>query len=575
MVDNLNPFALLKEEMENDEVAIRVNAIHRLRTVVTIIGADTFKSQILPYLEGLIRKEDDEVLYAIAEELGKISTLVTGTQLALLPPLEVLAAVEETVVRDKAVGSLVFISDLMTDMEIQNNYIPLVLRLASNEWFTGRVSAVNLITPIYPRAGPLKEKLRPKFIELCNEETPMVRRAVANKIGDLAAVVGKDLVLSELIPIFKQLAADEQDSVKVLCLTSLKQIAKLLNKEENKTHTLPIIIGATEDKSWKIRLTLAKNFPALAEAFGKEITDISLIQIFTTLLKDAETDVRIAAVQSLGTFIKTISADKLNLLIPQIQALARDNSSQVRSDICGVIASVVPLLGKDVSYSKLYPHLLELIGDKEALVKISCAKSFTQFATVLGPELMTSLAPHLKDLIDDKRCRVRDAGYDALFDLALAYQNQDLFTKQIEPLLFTFLKDKANMIREVGGKRLPSLIQTYKNQWFTSNCLPRLLEVLNKQNSYIFRINGLYCLRAAAQSLPSEVINDKILPILLKNGKDEVPNVRLVVVKILKSLILKFDSNTVSHQLKPLLQELSNDNDKDVQFYAHDALISL
>lgn len=38
----------------------------------------------------------------------------------------------------------------------------------------------------------------------------MVRRAVANRIGDLAAVVGKDLVLSELIPIFKQLAADEQ-----------------------------------------------------------------------------------------------------------------------------------------------------------------------------------------------------------------------------------------------------------------------------------------------------------------------------------------------------------------------------
>lgn len=68
----------------------------------------------------------------------------------------------------------------------------------------------------------------------------------------------------------------------------------------------------------------------MAEAFGKEITDISLIQIFTTLLKDAETDVRIAAVQSLSTFIKTISADKLSILIPQIQALARDNSNQVK-----------------------------------------------------------------------------------------------------------------------------------------------------------------------------------------------------------------------------------------------------
>lgn len=62
-------------------------------------------------------------------------------------------------------------------------------------------------------------------------------------------------------------------------------------------------------------------------------------------------------------------------------------------------------------------------------IKISCAKSVTQFATILGPELMTSLAPHLKELIDDKKCRVRDAGYEALFDLAVAYQVKILYTR--------------------------------------------------------------------------------------------------------------------------------------------------
>lgn len=83
MFENLNAFDLLKEEMDNDEVAIRVNAMHRLRTVVTVQGSESFKSQILPYIEGrsisslfykkgLIKKEDDEVLFAIAEELGSI-----------------------------------------------------------------------------------------------------------------------------------------------------------------------------------------------------------------------------------------------------------------------------------------------------------------------------------------------------------------------------------------------------------------------------------------------------------------------------------------------------------------------
>jgi len=52
MYENLNPFELVKEEMTHDEVTVRVNAVHRLRTVVTVMGNDSFKTQILPYFEG-------------------------------------------------------------------------------------------------------------------------------------------------------------------------------------------------------------------------------------------------------------------------------------------------------------------------------------------------------------------------------------------------------------------------------------------------------------------------------------------------------------------------------------------
>jgi hypothetical protein len=58
-----------------------------------------------------------------------------------------------------------------------------VIKLASGEWFTGRVSSCALFFPAYSRAGPQKEKLRKKFVELCNEDTPMIRRACASKIG--------------------------------------------------------------------------------------------------------------------------------------------------------------------------------------------------------------------------------------------------------------------------------------------------------------------------------------------------------------------------------------------------------
>ena len=37
---DLSSFELLKEEMESDEIYIRINAIHRLKIVSTLMGAD-------------------------------------------------------------------------------------------------------------------------------------------------------------------------------------------------------------------------------------------------------------------------------------------------------------------------------------------------------------------------------------------------------------------------------------------------------------------------------------------------------------------------------------------------------
>ena len=49
-----NPFELLKEEMESDELFLRVNAIHRIKIVCEVIGTDQIKSQLIPYLDKLI-----------------------------------------------------------------------------------------------------------------------------------------------------------------------------------------------------------------------------------------------------------------------------------------------------------------------------------------------------------------------------------------------------------------------------------------------------------------------------------------------------------------------------------------
>jgi serine/threonine-protein phosphatase 2A regulatory subunit A len=180
--------------MTNEEIHIKVNAIHRLKTVILDIGEAAITSQLIPYLEELIKSEDDEVLFAIAEELGQVFNLLQDKSV-FLKLLEQLAVKDETVVRDQASKSLSEIAKALTDAEVQNTFAPLVIKLAQSEWFTGRISSTHLFTSCYTHSGPQKEKLRKKFIELCNEDTPMIRRACASKLGLFASQLDKTHIL--------------------------------------------------------------------------------------------------------------------------------------------------------------------------------------------------------------------------------------------------------------------------------------------------------------------------------------------------------------------------------------------
>lgn len=107
----------------------------------------------------LIRKEEDEVLFAIAEEMANISTILEN-KLALLPLLETLCTTDETVVRDQAVKSLSKIAEALTNSDIQNIFAPMMIRLSTTEALPSRVSSIGLITACYSRAGSQKDAIR-------------------------------------------------------------------------------------------------------------------------------------------------------------------------------------------------------------------------------------------------------------------------------------------------------------------------------------------------------------------------------------------------------------------------------
>lgn len=115
--------------------------------------------------------------------------------------------------RDKAVESLRAIAAQHSPADLETHFVPMVLRLAAGDWFTSRTSACGLFSVCYPRVNPtVKADLRNHFRNLCQDDTPMVRRASASKLGELAKVVEVEYLKSDLIPMYVNLAQDEQVS---------------------------------------------------------------------------------------------------------------------------------------------------------------------------------------------------------------------------------------------------------------------------------------------------------------------------------------------------------------------------
>jgi serine/threonine-protein phosphatase 2A regulatory subunit A len=346
--------------------------------------------------------DDDEILLALAEELGQgFVEYVGGEAYAhlILVVLESLAAVEETLVRQKAAESITKVCAALSQPQIEEYYLPLLKRLSTGEWFTSRTSATALYAAAYPLAATAtRDEMRRMFAALCTDDTPMVRRAAAKELGGFSKTLSHDVLLSDLLPAFRKLASDDQDSVRLLTVDALIAIAEALTDEECKNYLGATMKAMVSDKSWRVRYMVADHFVKLSAAAGEDIVREELVVAFVALLKDNEAEVRTAAAgqipgSSPSNFLVCAQltspprAGFANLvdreiilarLMPCIRDLATDTSQHVRAALGTQISGLAPLLGKDSTIEHLLPLFLQLLKDEFPDVRLNIISKLEQ-----------------------------------------------------------------------------------------------------------------------------------------------------------------------------------------------------
>uniref|UniRef100_A0A4W6E276 Protein phosphatase 2 scaffold subunit Abeta n=1 Tax=Lates calcarifer TaxID=8187 RepID=A0A4W6E276_LATCA len=548
--DSLYPIAVLIDELRNEDVQLRLNSIKKLSTIALALGVERTRTELLPFLTDTIYDED-EVLLALAEQLGNFTMLVGGPEYVhcLLPPLESLATVEETVVRDKAVESLRKISQEHSPVDLEVHFEPLVKRLASGDWFTSRTSACGLFSVCYPRvSSTVKAEIRQHFRTLCSDDTPMVRRAAASKLGEFAKVLELDYVKSDIISLFTALASDEQDSVRLLAVEACVSIATLLPQEDLETLVMPTLRQAAEDKSWRVRYMVADKFSELQKAVGPEITKNDLVPAFQNLLKDCEAEVRAAAANKVKEFCENLPEDNreqiiMTHILPCVKELVSDTNQHVKSALASVIMGLSTILGKDNTIEHLLPLFLAQLKDECPEVRLNIISNLDCVNEVIGiRQLSQSLLPAIVELAEDAKWRVR---------LAII-EYMPLLAGQLLALMF------------INSFCLKLLVPLSKN-----------LLVHYRYSSFIVVIIGncpYYVSQALSEACGQEITTKHMLPVVLKMSNDQVANVRFNVAKSLQKIGPVLDSNALQTEVKPVLEKLASDTDMDVKYFAQEAI---
>jgi serine/threonine-protein phosphatase 2A regulatory subunit A len=385
--------------------------------------------------------------------------------------------------------------------QIEDNFIPLVLRLTQADWFTSKISATGLYVAPYKKATPNSQvQLRQQFGHLVHDETPMVRRQSANNLAKFLKELPSQIVIDEMIPLFQHLAGDDQDSVRLLTVEVLIAIAEVIPKEQQPSHgvLLTALRSLFEDKSWRVRYMVAEKFEKIAKAVNEEVVTRDLVPAFVKLLKDSEAEVRTAIASQIPGFCNLLGREiLLNEIMTSIEDLVSDPSQHVRAALGTQLSGLAPILGKEETIAHLLPMFLQMLKDEFPDVRLHIISKLELVNDVIGIDLLSqSLLPAIVQLAEDKQWRVRLAIIEYI-PLLAKQLGVKFFDDQLSTLCMGWLGDTVFSIREAATTNLKKLTEVFGVEWASQSIIPKVAQ-MGQQANYLYRMTTCFAISVSS-----------------------------------------------------------------------------
>jgi serine/threonine-protein phosphatase 2A regulatory subunit A len=584
-INEVDPLELFRSDIKVEDLVVRVQCIKHMNAVAHALGKEKALSVFVPLImecvKGLFCSDDDEMLLAFAQHIPSlIHHLPTDSGAgALVPILEYLASQDETVIREAAVSSLGFIA-AKDPVHCNQTCFPALIRLFKSEWFSPRISACAFASHVYSHVSEdSKSQIRALYISCAtNEEAPMVRRAAASNLMDFIGVLDKQVVVSEIIPVFHGLAKDEtQEPVRTSCVHAATRMCEIFAQEEANLHMCKTVAELATDKSWRVRLAVAKVYGKLCKCLGPQSTSTHLLYPLVELIRDQEPDVRKAAVAALPDVTPLLPmSEVIDCIVPLFSVVIKDPVQQVRAALSACIGELARLLGKEFTVDHLIPLLTEAVKDELPVIRYESTASIGSICEVLQDPVfqktLNQMISLLNALAQDTNWRTRLAVLEQIPVLCRLH-GRDFFESKLENLFLSFFGDSVYAVRGALSDQIRVLADFLGDEWTSQHFLQKVLSLYSLSSPYSTRVAILQTLPKIAGVMRNfDQVNKLIIPILAMGCTDPVANVRFVACSMIVKIANEGKRSGLKLSAMKELEVLKKDADIDVQYFALKAL---
>ncbi|XP_066158013.1 serine/threonine-protein phosphatase PP2A 65 kDa regulatory subunit-like [Euwallacea fornicatus] len=588
-IDDLYDLEIFENAFSEENLELHIITIQNLDLLAKKLGPSTTREELLELIKKHYVNLHDEALLHLADQLKKFIPLVGGLEHSeiIFQLLGKLCVTDETIVREKAVETMVCILETLNLAQVEHFLLPVMNDLIKNDWFTSKCSAVELFPYLYPKLGEERRSdLRNSFKTLIQDDSPIVRKEAANACVGFVGIVEEEFLVSEFVPIFQDIAQDPMDSVRAGTTDIALALFKRVKKNSLQESVFKTLEDISDDISWRIRQRLANNIALIQQQVPNGKYRGNILALMQKLAQDSEPEVRVLIASNLFGYCENLKKsyathgeDNFEAVFEQsimaaIQKLALDESENVRLALCSNILPLSSLLGEECFKKNIVSFLLEALINEESIV--IQAKYLFGLSSLSDKVDLTDSLDAIKNSIrtvivrSHTNWRARRSVVATFVDVA-KFCSSDYFSTNFKAYYATLLGDSIFAIRRTAATILPVISKHYGIKWSSEHLIP-FFTTFTRDTRYLYRFVALFGI--------SEMVRPYLCPepgaflgdwrrFFERDGEEPDKNVLLAFAKIIKTshLIQKELTEEKYVSMLSLKDELSYVSHLDADIY--------